>query len=239
MIKIVICDDEEFFLKKLSDKITAYLEERELLFQITSFRSGEELLQNSKKEFYDFAFLDISMGAANGIDIAHRLKSINKNLCIVFVTGYIDYVLDGYKVGALRYLVKDSLDSSFSECMEAMLKKLHIDTAELCFCFNNTKTYLKAEEICFVESRGHRLLFVSAKDRSILGTVNGKLTETEKLLEEHGFLRIHQSFLVNMRYITKISGYRLELEQKITLPVPKSRYKYVKNEYAFYRGDCL
>ena len=67
----------------------------------------------------------------------------------------------------------------------------------------------------------------------------GKLSEMEGLLSEHGFLRIHQSYLVNMRYIVKISGYRLELKQHIVLPVPKNRYQYVKREYALYSGDNL
>ena len=40
----------------------------------------------------------------------------NRKICIVFVTGYMDYVLEGYKVGAFRYLVKDSLEISFEEC---------------------------------------------------------------------------------------------------------------------------
>ena len=162
MIKIVICDDEKMFLEKLSGKIGAYLRERKISFHLDSFYNGEELLANSEKVYYDFAFLDISMGDVNGIDIAHALKSVNKNLCVIFVTGYMDYVLEGYKVGALRYLVKDSLDSSFEECMEAMLQKLHIDTEELCLEFNGSRVYLRSEEICFIESRGHRLLFMSA-----------------------------------------------------------------------------
>lgn len=80
MIKILICDDEKLFLERLAGKINTYLQERELSFQRASFCSGEELLKNSENEFYDVAFLDISIGSVNEIGIAHHLQSINKKL---------------------------------------------------------------------------------------------------------------------------------------------------------------
>lgn len=238
MLNVVVCDDEEYFLKRLTEKITAYLTEREITFQLASFCSGEALFQEGKG-LYDIAFLDISMDRVNGIETAQHLRKINKKICIIFVTGYMDYVLEGYKVGALRYLVKDSLESSFEECMEAVLQRFHIDTDEICLEFREKKSYLNAEEICLVESRGHKLFFLSARDQSTLGTMNKKLAEVEGLLRGYGFLRIHQSFLVNMRFIVKISSYCLQLQQGITLPVPKKRYPYVKSEYATYLGDSL
>lgn len=238
MLKIVICDDEAFFLEQLTEKISSYLKEKEIPFQISTFHSGEQLQQDSRDELFDIAFLDISMEAVNGIDAAHYLRTVNQRICIIFVTGYMDYVLEGYKVGAFRYLLKDTLDTSFLECMEGVLQKFYINT-EFCLELNGRNTYLKAEDICLVESRGHRLFFLSAHDQSIIASKTMKLADIEQILKGYGFLRVHQSFLVNMKYITKISGYRLELEQKITLNVPKNRYQYVKQEYAFYRGDSL
>ncbi len=239
MLNILICDDEKPFLDRLIQKITAYLEGKDIPFQTASFCSGEGMLEECENALFDIAFLDISMGIVNGIEAARRLREINKKICIVLVTGSMEYVLDGYKVGALRYLVKDSLDSSFKECMEAVLQRFHIDTDEICLEFTDRNAYLKADEICLVESRGHGILFLSAYDQQVIGTMTRKLTEMESLLRGHGFLRVHQSYLVNMRYIVKISGYRLEMKQNITLNIPKNRYQYVKREYAFYRGDNL
>lgn len=68
----------------------------------------------------------------------------------------------------------------------------------------------------------------SEKDRARLK----KLNEIEEELKEYGFLRIHQSFLVNMRYIQKISSYVLTLKNGKELSVPKSRYQEVKRKYA-------
>ena len=239
MLNILICDDEKPFLDRLANKITVYLENREIPFQMAAFCSGEELLKHNEDRLFDIAFLDISMNAVSGMDAAEYLRDRNRKICIVFVTGYMDYVLEGYKVGAFRYLVKDSLEISFEECMEAVLKKFHIDTDEICLEFTDETRYLKADEICLVESRGHKLLFLAASDQRVIGTMNRKLSEMESLLGRYGFLRVHQSYMVNMRYIVNIVSYRLEMQQKITLRIPKNRYQYVKREYAFYKGDRL
>ena len=156
MLNILICDDEKPFLDRLANKITVYLENREIPFQMAAFCSGEELLKHNEDRLFDIAFLDISMNAVSGMDAAEYLRDRNRKICIVFVTGYMDYVLEGYKVGAFRYLVKDSLEISFEECMEAVLKKFHIDTDEICLEFTDRKLYLKADEICLVESRGRQ-----------------------------------------------------------------------------------
>lgn len=239
MLNILVCDDEKLFLERLVDKITVYLKAREIAFQMAAFMNGEELVGECENGRFDIAFLDISMDKLNGIEAAGLLREMNPKICIVFVTGYMDYVLDGYKVGAFRYLVKDSLEGSFEECMEAVLKKFHIDTDEICLEFTDETRYLKADEICLVESQGHKLLFLAASDQRVIGTMNRKLSEMESLLGRYGFLRVHQSYMVNMRYIVNIVSYRLEMQQKITLHIPKNRYQYVKREYAFYKGEGL
>ena len=75
--------------------------------------------------------------------------------------------------------------------------------------------------------------------KHVIGTMNRKLTDVEGLLGGHGFLRVHQSYMVNMKYIVNIASYRLELEPDIILHVPRNRYPYVKREYAIYKGDSL
>lgn len=239
MLNVAVCDDEEFFLYRLIGKISVYLSEKEIPFQIASFCSGEALVEQNEDKLFDIAFLDISKDEINGIETAQHLRQRNKKICIIFVTGFMDDVLEGYKVGALRYLVKNSLDSRFEECMDAVLQRFHIETEEIFLEFIEKKIYLNAEKICLVESKGHKLIFLSAYDQSVLGTMYNKLTDMEGLLSKYGFLRVHQSYLVNMRYIVKISSYCLQLRQNITLRVPRSRYQYVKREYAMYLGDCL
>ncbi len=93
---------------------------------------------------------------------------------------------------------------------------------------------LKAEDIIYVETDRHRNLF---NTRTKIYSIYKRLDEIEAELSDLGFVRIHQSFLVNMRYIEKISSYRLRLTNGVELSVPKARYKYVKKEYALFKGE--
>lgn len=67
MLNVVVCDDEEYFLNRLTEKITAYLTEREIAFKLAFFYSGEALFQEGEG-LYDIAFLDISMDWVNGLE---------------------------------------------------------------------------------------------------------------------------------------------------------------------------
>ena len=62
-------------------------------------------------------------------------------------------------------------------------------------------------------------------------------TATKNEFNDMGFVRAHLSFLVNMRYITKISGYVMTLTTGKKIPVPKARYAQVKREYMLYKGE--
>ena len=73
MLNILICDDEKPFLDRLANKITVYLENREIPFQMAAFCSGEELLKHNEDRLFDIAFLDISMNAVSGMDAAEYL----------------------------------------------------------------------------------------------------------------------------------------------------------------------
>jgi len=93
---------------------------------------------------------------------------------------------------------------------------------------------LKTEDIIYIETDRHRNLF---NTRTKIYSIYKRLDEIESELSGLGFVRIHQSFLVNMRYIEKISSYRLRLTNGVELSVPKARYKYVKKEYALFKEE--
>lgn len=86
-------------------------------------------------------------------------------------------------------------------------------------------------DLIYVENDKHKQIFYTDKG---CFTIYRKLNDIEEDLKSYGFLRIHQSFLVNMEYIQKISSYVLTLKDGLTFSVPKARYGTVKTEYANY-----
>ena len=95
---------------------------------------------------------------------------------------------------------------------------------------------LETECVFYIETKGHKNYF-HLTDGRLLG-IYRKLDELEEDFSGSGFLRCHQSFLVNMRYIEKISSYVLTLENGEQLSVPKARYKDVKKRFAAYQDTC-
>ncbi|MCM1157551.1 MAG: LytTR family transcriptional regulator [Bacteroidales bacterium] len=128
----------------------------------------------------------------------------------------------------------DNLEYTLDECMEDILKEIRKEERTVCFPFVEGETTLKTDDIIYIETNKHRNLFYTKQGTY---SIYRKLNEIEEDLAGMDFLRIHQSFLVNMRYVGKISSYIMKLTTGEELSVPKSRYQYVKQEYALYRGD--
>ena len=106
------------------------------------------------------------------------------------------------------------------------------DNQILEFSFVEGKVSLKPEDIIYIETSRHKNFFYT---KTQVYSIYKKLSDLEQELEDYGFVRIHLSFIVNMRYIEKISSYILRLTNGKEISVPKSRYAYVKETYAAYK----
>ena len=101
------------------------------------------------------------------------------------------------------------------------------------FSFVEGEIRLQTDDIIYIETAKHKNVFYTKKQAY---TIYKKMDELKNELDEFGFVRVHQSFLVNMRYIEKISSYVLRLITGKEISVPKSRYQEVKRRYALYKG---
>lgn len=113
-----------------------------------------------------------------------------------------------------------------------MLKKAERENLTVQFQFVEGETTLKVDDIIYIETDKHRNLFYTQNGTY---SIYRKLNDIEQEFDGMDFLRIHQSFLVNMRYIEKISSYILRLTTGEELSVPKSRYQNVKKVYSLYK----
>ncbi len=127
MLSIAICDDEEYFRITEKQLILKYMAGKNCECMIDMYESGKELLAlKSAISQYHIIFLDVNMEEIDGIETAKEIRKITKDVFIVFVTAFITYALEGYKVDAVRYLIKDheSLEKAMTECMDTILEKM-------------------------------------------------------------------------------------------------------------------
>lgn len=235
MLQIAICDDEQFYRDRMKNLLEKYMHANALPYALQTFLSGEAFIKQCESGMkFDIVFLDINMEEMDGIQTAERIRAYHSDTYIVFVTAFIDYALEGYKVNAVRYLMKDNLEGALEECMKAIWQKMQV--AQVTFTFLEGEKRLYTDCILYVESRGHKSIFHYMEAGRAAYQIYNKLDVLEKQLEGHSFLRIHKSYLVNMKHIRKVNNYMVFLDTGEELPVPRSRFQKVKEAFVDYKG---
>ena len=195
MLRIAICDDETESRDALRFQLEKILVEdsEEIVYEFSSGTNAASWLAKHPGEL-DLLFLDVEMKGLTGMETAMRIREFNTNLIIVFVTGYADYVFDGYRVGALDYLMKPVSITKLQELLHRVRVKLASEESQ---------TYIiKTMDGTWRFHLYDILYFYSDKRKVILVTVKGeypfyaKLNDIEKELAS-SFVRIHQRYLIN------------------------------------------
>ena len=229
-MKIAICDDQ----RSDREALRAMLESYGNNFEIREYGSGGSLCEDMGFiQECRVVFLDINMDGMDGLEAARQIKTEYPKVHIVLVTAYVNYALDGYKVKASRFLLKDDLEQTFEECMDDILKEIQQEERVVTFDFVEGNAQLRVDDIIYIETNRHKNIFYT---QSQTLSIYRKMDDLENELKNMGFVRVHKSFLINMKYIKKISSYRMTLTTGKEISVPKSRYPEVKQQYTLFKG---
>lgn len=239
MLYIAICDDEKYFCLEEQELITEFLLQRGYKVQFDQYASGEDLLrQGMKVAKYDVIFLDVNMDKLNGIETARQIRKYSNRNFIVFVTAFVQYAVSGYEVDAVRFILKDSqYELRLQECLDAILQKMEGKKGTFTFSFQEGQVDLPFEHIRYVESRLHKLLFYVSDEKKDVYTMYEKLDQIDDILQDAGFCRIHQSYLVNLQYIQDMKRYNVVLTDGGCLAVSKARYNESMEKWICYKGE--
>lgn len=238
IIKIAICDDETVFSDKLKKIIASYCIQKQIPCEIDIYQSGKEFIADRlKMSGYQIVFLDINMEETDGLEAARELRKLCKETHIIFVTAFINYSLEGYKVEAIRYLLKTDtyFRKAVYESLEAVFQKMEYTPVVKTFSFLEGNKSIALERILYVESTLHKLKFYILGEEIVLYTMYETLNNISKMFTKD-FVRIHQSYLVNLRFARKITGSNLLLSNDVILPIARPRMKEVRNRVALYKG---
>lgn len=241
MIKIAVCDDEAIFLDIITKELeTVLLSQGISEYEINIFSSGMDIssLKNEISD-YQIVFLDINMEELNGLDTARNIRKYDEDIFIVFITAYMDYALEGYRMDAVRFILKDMLKEMLPECIEVILQRLHLKSSKVIKDFLEGRKEIFLDRIIYIESNRHKLYFNMWDSRKEKYSLYGKVDELEKELQGYGFLRIHKSFLVNRTYIEDIIPYVAIMRNGRELPIPRDKYKKVKAYYFESKGELI
>ncbi len=217
ILNIAICDDEAIILDEISELIKTEFEKQDIKVNISSFEKGEDIPFKQNIYNFDVMFLDIELKTSNGLEIAKKLRKLSYNNLIVFITSFVDYVLDGYKTNAFRFILKSNLENQLSECIEAIAENL------------KSNKYQMSNELIDIND----ILYAMSDNRIVtVYLINGKtkteymkLDDFEEKINSKLLCRVHQSYLINIAYVEFITRYEVTLIDDIIIPISKSRYK--------------
>lgn len=220
MLRIGICDDSADARDSLHLQLEKVLREEseEIVYE---FSTGSGAVRWLKKHIgeIDLLFLDVEMPEMNGMEAAEEIRKFDSSILIVFVTGYSDYVFDGYRVNALDYIMKPAGTERLAEVLKRVREQLYKKMNEM-YLFKNTEGTFRlpiAAIYYFYSDRRKVILVCGEKEYSFYG----KLDEVEQQLLGK-FVRIHQRYLVNPDRVEQIGGEHVSMVGGIELPVSRA-----------------
>lgn len=220
---IAICDDEAADRKYLSVLCQKWSNRNACSVQISEFTSAENFLfQYADKKDYDILLLDIEMGEMDGVSMARKLRQDNDTIQIVFITGYSDYISDGYEVDALHYLMKPVKEEKLFQVLDKAVKKLDSKENVLNLMSGGEMVRIPVYQINYAEVNGNYITIHGARDVTLKMT----LSELEKMLDSH-FFRAGRSSLVNLTKIRKVTKKEIELIDGSIILLSRGAYESV------------
>lgn len=232
MLRICIVDDEEECIAKLKKYILLYFTANSGQFEITTFHNGAELVKNYAP-IYDIIYLDIEMPELDGMQTAARIREIDRNVVIIFLTRLGQFAIKGYEVSALDYIVKpidyNSFAVKFARAIGTVGRrqeyKVEIRTAR-------EHLWLPASQIYRIEINKHELTYYTEQGEFVARV---SLGEIESRLHDCGFRLCSRYCLVNLKYVTGIYGWYILVNGE-KIEVSRSKRKSLMESLVGYFG---
>lgn len=217
MIKIALVDDEDKLKNEVKDYILKYSSDNNIDIDINMFSSGEDFISNFNKFSFDIIFMDIMMKNLDGIETCQKIRKIDQDVIIIFLTNLVQYALKGYEVNALDFVVKPVNYNVLKMKLDRAVTSLknRKKSTNISFSYQNKKIFLETSKIKYVEVTGHKLVFYTTEGEYC--TYELSLSKLEKILsenEEEFFCRCNNYLLVNLNYVTSLSNLTLTIENK-------------------------
>ena len=201
MIRIAIVEDEEQYVQQLTEYLQEYQKSSNEEIDITVYRDGDEITSKYKSQF-DIILMDIQMKFVNGMTAAEEIRSVDSSVVIIFITNMTQYAIQGYKVGAMDYILKPISYFAFKERLNQAISKLkHRSSNYVVIPVKGGIIRLDTSDIYYIESQGHNLIYHTCTG---VYTASGTMNAAEEALTSYGFSRGNKSYLINLAHVDGI-----------------------------------
>ena len=237
MLKIAICEDDKRYIEDLEWCIRGWAANIGINIKIQRFDGGLPLLSCIEKNgMFDLVFMDVEMSGMNGLETAARIREQDYITTIIFVSQYETYYREAYNAHPFHFLTKPINKKKLEETMDAYMVMKKQDVETFTFVVNKARYSIHLKDILYFYSERRHVYAVCKEDKY---GFYGKLKDVEKTLEGKTcrFLRIHQSYLVNMRYIKEYHYNELVMYNGEELYISKENRKRMRDIHMLLMED--
>lgn len=233
---IAVCDDDALFLNHFQNDLTHTFESYQFhSFYIHLFTNGCDLLNQFENNPLDVLFIDMHLPDIDGFTIARQIQQTHENIRIVIITSDFDYAIEGYKLGALRFLPKDNVQKLLPETVRTILHTLNEQEVTVTLSVSGKPVTFPLKKVMYIESFHHVMVY-HLKDGSSIES-SGSLDNLEEKYAPYHFIRIQKSYIINLKYSEGFDSGKLIMSDGIILPISRSKMISVRHSYIKYHGE--
>ena len=226
-LKIAVCDDDNKQAGYLQTLVSAWVRKGNHTCRTESFPSAEAFLfEYAEDKAYDILLLDIEMGGMNGVDLAKTIRQTNDTIQIIFITGFPDFIAEGYEVSALHYLMKPVLPEKLHTVLDKAAANLAKSEKRLSITYDRQTDFVPLSQIMYIEAQKQYILIHTISETY---RMKGSLSDMEKQLDEY-FIKCQRSFVVNLRYVTRIKNDCVLLKNGSEVPISRGMAEKIGKE---------
>ncbi len=234
-MKVAIIEDE----KREQEVLRAYFSRLEdvdgVITNLKFFDTGDDFLDEFEFGKFDLILMDIDLNSRiNGIETSQRLRKIDDQVILIFMTNLAQYAIEGYKVKAFDYIVKPISYFDFSQRMKIIYQHVQERVVQKIIIPNSdAKMVVNIKDIYYVEVNNHSLIYHTANGNiSSSGTLKQALNE----LGKYHFAQCNNCYLVNLAYVMEVNGYEVMVKGE-NLLISHPRKKAFLQELSRYLGQ--
>ena len=236
-MRIAVCDDEEKFRNQARDMVDKLAGSLDVV--VDAYSDGNQLLAAFDKKPYDVLFLDIEMPAMDGITLAKKLRERSDSIYIVFLTGHVEYALEGYEVNALRYLTKPVQEEKLREVLRFVMDQ-NTSKKQLMIKEDGEELLLNIADIVYFEAQNQYVMIYTTEGEHL---VRYNIGDFEEQLKADGFFRVHRGYLISLAKVKKLVKSEVLMDGgngEVSVPVSRSNVKPLKEAlYAYVENAAM
>lgn len=220
MRNIAIVEDNDQYASVISEYIHKYMNENNVELNVIRFNNADDFLANYQ-QIYSVILMDIQMPGIDGMNASYELRKIDKTVSIIFITSMVQFAQKGYEVNAVSFMLKPINYYDFAlKFKKALDISLMNQNRNITLNTKNGICRISTDKIMYVEIIKHKLIYHLVDE---LIEMTGVLSEVEERLNEYGFLRCNQCYLVNPKFIVAVKGKEVIIGNEY-LQISRPRY---------------